>query len=215
MNNIAEIIEHSQLAPDTNNNDIERLCHEAIEHGFYGVCVPPYFVSKANRLLNDHAVKIITVIGFPMGYSNTASKVEEIKRAIAEGVDELDVVANLSALKSGEWSFVRNDIDSVTRAVHLKGKKIKIIFETGLLTDEELIRLSGICEKIGVDFVKTSTGINSSGATPEIVTKLREILPQKIGIKASGGIKSGAQVSALMKAGASRIGSSASIDLIK
>ena len=139
--NIASYIDHTILRPDCTIRDIEQICGEASTHSFKAVCVPPYFVPSASQLLKDVEVKIATVIGFPMGYGTVSSKVEEIKRALNDGADEVDVVINIAATKNGDWTYVRNDIDSVTRAVHLKGKAIKLILETGLLDREEIIKL--------------------------------------------------------------------------
>jgi len=211
--NLAPFIDHTLLHPDVSLSAIERLCHEAIEHHFCAVCVPPYFVGQAARLLEGHAVKTATVVGFPLGYSATAAKVAEIKRAIDEGVDELDAVINICAVKSGKWDHVRNDIDSMTRMVHLKNKRIKIILETDLLQLEEVEQLCGICTENAVNFVKTSTGFRG-GATLEIVQLLRSHLPDSIKIKASGGIRTAEFARQLVEAGAQRLGTSSSLQLI-
>lgn len=214
--NLADTIEHTLLRPDCQQKDIDGLCKEALDNNFRGVCVPPFFVPQAAaHLQGQQDVRLVTVVGFPMGYSATAAKVEEIKRALGEGADEIDVVANICALKTGNWAFVRNDIDSVTRAVHLKGKVVKIIVEAALLTDAELEKICKICADIGVDFVKTSTGYNGGGATPEMVQKMRAHLPQNIQIKASGGIRDRAAAEALLAAGAACIGSSSGPKLLE
>ena len=211
--NIAEIIDHTNLKPNLSNEAVEQLCKEAIEHQFSAVCVPPYFVRFAFNALKDQSVKVATVIGYPMGYSSTPSKVEEIKRAIDEGADELDVVINICAVKNSDWTYVKNDIDSVTRAVHLKGKVIKIILETSLLETGEIENLAKICGEVGVDFVKTSTGLQG-GATKEVVAQLKSLLPKGIKIKASGGIRTRQDAEQLHNAGADRLGCSSSIAII-
>lgn len=210
--NFASVIDHTILKPDCSIDDVKRICAEAITHQFASVCIPPYFIKDAARLLEEEKVKVCTVIGFPLGYSPTVAKVEEIKRAINDDVDELDVVINIAAVKSGHWNHVKNDIDSITIAAHLKGKVIKVIFETALLTEDEIKKLCAICNEKEVDFVKTSTGF-SGGATEKMVCFLKENLSSKIKIKASGGIKTKEQAQALINAGADRLGTSSGIEL--
>ncbi len=211
---IAAFIDHTILRPDCTSGDIERVCAEAIQYQFYSVCVPPYFVKEAVRLLEKTPVKAATVIGFPMGYSPTPAKVEAIKRAIDEGIDELDVVINLCAVKNKHWSFLRNDIDSMTTAVHLKGKKIKITIETGLLAEEEVRKVCELCLLIKPDFIKTSTGFNGAGASVYSVRLLKELLQGKIKIKASGGVGDYATAIEMIEAGAKRIGSFSGVQIV-
>jgi deoxyribose-phosphate aldolase len=213
--NLPSFIDHTYLKPDCTNEDIRRICQEAIEHKFFAVCIPPFFVQDAFRILENEPVKTATVIGFPMGYSSTAAKVEEIKRAIDEGVDELDVVVNLCALKSGNWNYVRNDIETVTRSAHLRGKGIKIILETGLLNADELEKLIDLCNKAEPDFIKTSTGFNAEGARPEIVAKMKELANDNIRIKASGGIRTKQDAMNMIEAGAHRLGTSSSLLIVQ
>ena len=201
-------IEHTILKADTSLEEVSKLCTEAIKHKFFGVCVPPYFVKAAAQNLKGSEVKIVTVVGFPLGYNTTPAKVEEARKAIDEGADEIDMVINVAALKNGDFNFVVNDIQSVATLVHLKGNKLKVIIETALLTEEEKLKACEICAEVNVDFVKTSTGFAKSGASVEDVKLLRANLPAKIKIKASGGIKTKEQASALVKAGADRIGTS-------
>lgn len=213
--NLASYIDHTILKPDTNTEDIRHLCEEAIAHEFAAVCVPPYFVKNAYQLLEDSTVKVATVIGFPMGYSATFAKVEEIKRAIDEGAHELDVVINLCAVKSRNWNYVQNDIASMTTATHLKARKIKVILETGLLTEEEIRRMAAICREVEPDFVKTSTGFSGGGATLQVVEMLREELNgTPIKIKASGGIRTAEDARAMIEAGAERLGSSSGVRIV-
>ncbi len=212
--NIADYIDHTILNADCRPEDIQRICSEAVKYKFKAVCIPPYYVKVAVQQLKDEHPKVATVIGFPMGYSPTASKVEEIKRALDEGVDEVDVVVNLCAIKEQNWSFVQNDIDTVTTAVHLKGKSIKIIFETGLLNDDEIIKLCDICNVTKPNFVKTSTGKNGTGATLHAIELMREKLNSEIQLKASGGIRTKSDAQAFIKAGATRLGTSSGIALV-
>ncbi len=210
---LAKVIDHSLLKANVLNEEVESLCSEAIEHGFAGICIPPYFISIAAKKLEGHAVKISTVIGFPMGFESTTAKVEEIKRALDMGADELDVVVNIGAVKNGDWTFVKNDIETVTRISHMRGKQIKIILEYGLLEASEIERLCEICTSFDVDYVKTGTG-NEKGATVEIIEKLRSLLPKKIKIKAAGGIRTHEEAQALINAGADRLGTSSSLSII-
>lgn len=211
---LAKHIEHTLLKPDTNKEQVKQLCSEAAQHGFRAVCVPPYYVKDAvSALEGSPAVKVVTVIGYPMGYSCTPSKVEEVKRAIDEGAAEVDVVVNISAIKDGQWSYVRNDINSSATAAQLKGKAAKIIFETSLLSSAEIEKLCQICTELEVNFVKTSTG-HQGGASVEMVQFLRQHLPSTIKIKASGGIKTPEQAKELLKAGADTIGTSAGLAMI-
>jgi deoxyribose-phosphate aldolase len=213
--NLANQIEHTNLKPNAVNEEIIKLCNEAMEHGFYGVCVAPYFVQLAKKTLKKSEVKIISVVGFPFGYNTVSSKVEETKKAINAGADEVDMVANISAFKSGDIATVQNDIQAVVTACHLQNKLVKVIIETCYLNEEEIKLLCKICADCEADFVKTSTGFGSEGATVEAVKIMRKCLPAKRKIKAAGGIKSKAFAEELIAAGATRIGSSASIELVQ
>lgn len=207
-------IEHTILKANTSNEDIKNICKDAIEYDFFGVCIPPYFVKTAKNELKDTNVKIVTVIGFPLGYSTTPSKVEEAKKAIDEGADEVDMVINIAALKEKDYAYVLNDISSVCNVVHIKGSKLKVIIETALLTKEEKLKAIELCTKAQVDFVKTSTGFSTAGAKVEDIKLMRKSLPKNIKIKASGGIKTKKQALELIKAGADRLGASSSIELL-
>lgn len=214
-NKLSDYIDHTTLKANTRLKDIEKLCQEAEEHHFFAVCIPPYFVRNATRLLKDSKVKIATVIGFPMGYNATPSKAAEIHKAIDDGVDEIDVVINLSAVKSRDWNYVKNDIETMTVAAQMKGKSIKVILETSILNQKEIKKLCEICVAAGVNFVKTSTGFNGDGASVEVVEFLRENLPSHIKIKASGGIRSAKKAQKMIDAGADRIGTSSGIKIVK
>lgn len=212
---LAGLIEHTLLKSDADLNQIKKLCEEAVENNFAGVCIPPFYVPDAKIFVGDSEVNIVTVVGFPMGYTAISSKVEEVKRAIDEGADEIDMVINLCALKDGKWAHVRNDIDSVTRATHLKGKVMKVILETGLLSVDEIRKLCELCVELGVNYVKTSTGFNGGGATLEAVKIMKEAVSgSSVQIKASGGIKTREFAEQLVNAGAGRLGTSSSLAII-
>ncbi|MFI5222420.1 MAG: deoxyribose-phosphate aldolase [Bacteroidia bacterium] len=214
MTELRKYIEHTNLKPNCTSQDVIKLCEEAIEHKFYGVCVSPYFVQLAKKIIKKNPVKIITVVGFPLGYSTVASKVEETKKAIISGADEIDMVMNIAAFKSGDFASVQNDIQAVTTACHLQNKTVKVIIETAYLSNAEIENACRICKDCEVDFVKTSTGFASKGATVEAVELMRKTLPVKIKIKAAGGIRDREFAEKLIHAGATRIGASASIQLV-
>ncbi|PPK85100.1 deoxyribose-phosphate aldolase [Neolewinella xylanilytica] len=209
-----KFIDHTYLSPQASAADIKRLCQEAIDHEFYAVCVPPYFVAKAKQALHDQPVKVATVIGYPYGYSETSIKVAEARRSLEEGADELDIVINISAVKSGDWNYVRTEIEQMATTVRLKGKVCKLILEMGVLTDEELGRLVDLCNKVRPDFVKTSSG-TQGGATVDQVRFLRANLDSEIRIKASGGIRTRTSATELLEAGADRIGTSSALSIIQ
>lgn len=211
---IKKRIEHTTLKADTSKKEVQRICKEAIDNDFFGVCVPPYFIKTAKLELKDSKVKIVTVVGFPLGYSTTPAKVEEVKKALDEGADEIDMVINIAALKDKDYAYVANDISSIATLVHIKNASLKVIIETALLNKEEKIAALEICEAAKVDFVKTSTGFSHSGAKVEDIKLMREILSEKIKIKASGGIKTKQQALDLIAAGADRLGTSSSISLV-
>jgi deoxyribose-phosphate aldolase len=209
-----KLIDHTYLSPQATLTDIKRLCTEAKEHGFYAVCIPPFFVSRVRPELQDSGVRLATVIGFPYGYSETMIKVAEARRCLEEGADELDIVINISAVKSEDWNYVRTEIEQVATTVRLKGKVCKLILELGVLTDAERDRLIEICNTVRPDFVKTSSGTRG-GATVEQVRFLRANLHPEIKIKASGGIRTSEQARDLLEAGADRLGTSAGLSLIQ
>lgn len=216
MTNLNQYIEHTLLRPDTSVSDVQRICDEALNHQFGGVCLPPFFMRDARRLLGDpkRGIRLSTVVGFPMGYSAIPAKIEEIKRATEEGADDIDAVINIAAVKSAQWNHVYNELEAMLLATSMKGRTLKIIFECGLLTDAEIQRL---CERIAalkIPFVKTGTGHHGFPATPSMVAALRELLPPSTCIKAAGGIRTRDQAEALIRAGAARIGTSSSIQII-
>jgi deoxyribose-phosphate aldolase len=212
---LAKYIEHTLLSPTATSAQIQQLCEEAIEHKFAGVCVPPFYLRQAANILESTPVRIVTVVGFPMGYSAIAAKIEEIKRAVDEGVQELDIVANICAVKDNRWGHVQNDLDSAIRAAHLHGKTAKIIIEAGLLTTAEISKITSMVVELGANYVKTSTGFHNAPATLAHIQTIKAAANGQIKIKASGGIKTQEQAIQFINAGASRIGTSASLEMIK
>ena len=210
---IANFIDHTYLKPDCTEQIITNLCDEAINYGFYAVCVPPFFVRHAKSRLVNSNCKVATVIGYPYGYSMIAAKVEEIKRASDDGADELDIVVNITAIKNEDWNYLKNDIESTTRAAQLKGKVAKIILETALLTREEIAKVCKYCLESGVDYVKTSTGL-FEGADVHTIRLMKDVLGSKVKIKASGGIRNLKQTHEMIDAGADRIGTSSSVQIV-
>lgn len=208
---LARYIDHTILKPTTTRSEVGRLCAEAVQYGFAAVCIPPPFVRIARELLSGTPVKVATVVGFPFGYSAVEAKISEILLAIVDGVDELDMVINLIALKNNDWSYLAGEINTILPLVHAKGKVLKVIVESGVLTEEELIRCCTIYGTAGVDFMKTSTGYAEQGATVEAVEIMRKHLPSSVQIKASGGIRTVEFAKALIRAGATRLGSSSGV----
>lgn len=213
--NIAPYIEHTFLKQTSTISDIENLCKEASEYGFAAVCLPPLYVKKAKEFLGNHEIKTATVIGFPFGYSAIEAKVAEIVLAIVDGADELDMVANISAIKNGDWNFIGNEINTIMPIVKNKNKIIKVIIESGVLTDDEIIKCCDIYGVAGVDYVKTSTGYAEKGASIHAVQLIRNHLADSVKIKASGGIRSYSFAKELINAGANRLGCSQSIKIVK
>lgn len=214
MSDLASKIDHTILKAETTAEDIRRICDEAKQFGFAAVCVPPVFVSLAASELDGTEVKVCTVIGFPMGYSDTESKVIEAQVAIDDGAQELDMVIHIGALLGGDDRSVKDDIEAVKQVCKRDGIVLKVILETGLLTNAQIELACDILNDVGVDFAKTSTGFNGGGASVEAVKLLRSKLNSDIRIKASGGIGTTEFAEELIAAGADRIGASKSTDLI-
>ena len=213
--NLAPYIDHSLLNPTTTLADIEKLCEEAKEYQFATVCVPPLYVNKTKELLEGTEVKVATVIGFPFGYSAIEAKVAEIVLSIVDGADELDMVANISAIKNGDWTFIANEINTVMSIVSSKGKILKVIIESGVLTDDEIIKCCDIYGAAGVDFINTSTGYAEKSATLHAVRLIRTHLSDAVKIKASGGIKSYSFAKEMINAGANMLGTSSSVKILE
>ncbi len=213
--NIAPYIDHTVLKQTTTIADVEKACKEALEYGFAAVCVPPLYVKKAKEFLEDPEIKMSTVIGFPFGYCAIEAKVAEMVLAIVDGADELDMVVNVSAIKNGDWTFIANEINTVMPIVRNKNKVIKVIIESGILSEDEIIKCCDIYGAAGVDYVKTSTGFAEKGASIHDVQLIRAHLADSIKIKASGGIRSYSFAKELINAGANRLGCSASVQIVK
>ncbi|GAA4706133.1 deoxyribose-phosphate aldolase [Brevibacillus fulvus] len=205
-------IDHTLLKPEATKAMIEQLCKEAKEYQFASVCVNPAWVKLCAQLLADSQVKVCTVIGFPLGATTTAAKAAETRDAIANGADEIDMVLNVGALKSGERDVVEQDIAAVVAAAD--GRLVKVILETGLLTDEEKVLACQLSVKAGAHFVKTSTGFGPGGATVEDIALMRKTVGPTIGVKASGGVRNREAALAMVEAGATRIGASAGIAIV-
>ncbi|GAB3637102.1 deoxyribose-phosphate aldolase [Hymenobacter arcticus] len=213
--NLAATLDHTLLRPDCTEAQIIQLCQEARTHGFASACVPPGYVPLAARELSGSGVAVCTVIGFPLGYNNPRVKFKEAEIALAEGATELDVVLNISALKSGQYDAVRAELEDLADLADVHDALLKVIIETALLTEEEMETAARLCAEAGAHFVKTSTGFASRGASVADVELLRRVLPAGIRIKASGGIRTRAQALALLAAGADRLGTSNSLAILQ
>jgi deoxyribose-phosphate aldolase len=210
---LARMIDHTLLKPDATETDIRKLCDEARRYAFASVCVNPSWVGLAAKLLEGTPVKVCTVIGFPLGATTPTAKAIETRDAIANGATEIDMVINVGALKSGDDALVRRDIEAVVQAA--RGAAIvKVILETALLAREEKIKACLLAKQAGADFVKTSTGFSSGGATVDDIALMRETVGPGMGVKASGGIRDTATAAAMVAAGATRIGASASVAIV-
>ncbi len=215
MPDIASYIDHTLLKTTGTKQDILTLCHEALEYGFAAVCVPPFYVKAAKEVLAGTNIKIATVIGFPLGYNTVGTKLTEVINATDDGAQELDIVHTITAVKNQEWDYLQKEIGTYKQLCHTNGCSLKIILETGVLTDEEIAICCEIYGLLGVDFLKTSTGFAETGATVHVVNLMRKHLPARIGIKASGGIRNLAFARELIEAGATRIGTSAGVAIVK
>lgn len=209
---VARLVDHTLLKPNATQEEIGRLCVEARDYCFASVCIPPSYVHLAARLLSGSGVKVCTVIGFPLGSATSTVKAVESRDAIANGADEIDMVLNIGALKSGNDAAVLDDIRAVREAT--RGRILKVILETSLLSREEKIRACILSKKAGADFVKTSTGFGGGGATAEDVRLMRETVGPSMGVKASGGIRTAEVAQAMIAAGATRLGTSASVAIV-
>lgn len=212
---IAQYIDHTILKPDTLLQDVRTICTEAVEYKFAAVCIPPPFVRNARGFIGENPVKTATVVGFPFGYSIAKAKIFETAQALDDGADEIDMVINISALKNGQWKYLESEVKYILEAVHKGEKILKVIIESGLLTDEEILRCCDIYAEAGVDYLKTSTGYAEKGADTHAVALMRQHLPPSIKIKASGGIRTYEKAREMMGAGADRLGCSASIAIVK
>ncbi|MBN8576872.1 MAG: deoxyribose-phosphate aldolase [Cytophagales bacterium] len=211
--NLAPYIEQTNLSPTLTIGAVDKLVDEARQYGFAGICVPPFWVKRAQREIGKDKIQLVTVAGFPLGYSMTETKLDEIKRAIDNGADEIDVVWNISSFKTGlPWTKI--EIAKCSKLVHDQQKLLKVIIETAYLKDAEIADASKLCADAGADFVKTSTGFAPTGAKTEHIKIMRSAIPATVRIKASGGIKTYAQAVELIEAGADRLGTSSGINLV-
>ena len=210
--NIAKMIDHTILKPNVTDADVIKVCDEAKEYGFFSVCVNPYFVPLVAKELKGTDVKVTSVIGFPLGANTTEMKAFEAKKAVEDGANEIDMVINVSALKDQKYDLVKTDIAAVVEAI--KGKAIlKVILETCLLTKDEIVKASELSKEAGAQFVKTSTGFSTGGATAEDVALMKKKVGDALEVKASGGVRDFATAKAMVDAGATRIGASASVEI--
>lgn len=213
MLEINRLIDHTLLKPDATKDSIIKLCEEAKQYNFMSVCVNPYYVRLCAEELKDSNVKVCTVIGFPLGANTTLVKVEETKQAIKDGATEIDMVINIGALKNKDYKYVKNEISQIKKAC---GSLIlKVILETCLLSDEEIVIASKLSKEANADFVKTSTGFSKGGATIEAVKLMRETVGPNMGVKASGGVHSYEDAINMVNAGANRIGASSGVKIIE
>ena len=212
---VAAMIDHTLLKPDTTRQDIEKLCQEAAHYGFASVCVNSSWVATCARLLQGSAVKVCSVVSFPLGAATSDTKHYETRRAIFDGAREIDMVINVGMLKSGDLRYVERDIEAVTSPCREAGVLSKVIIEAALLTDDEKVSACSLAKAAGADFVKTSTGFGYSGATAADVALMRRVVGDEMGVKASGGIRDFEGVKALVAAGATRIGASAGVRIVQ
>jgi deoxyribose-phosphate aldolase len=211
---LARYIDHTLLRPDATAEDIDRLCEEARTYGFAAVCVNPTWVRRCAQNLRGSSVRVASVVGFPFGAGTTEVKALEARRAIRDGAREIDMVINVGALRSGDYELVERDIEKVADACREAGAVSKVIIETAFLMDEEKVVASHLAKQAKADFVKTSTGFGPGGATVHDVLLMRETVGPRLGVKASGGIRSAEDVREMIAAGATRIGASASVQIV-
>ena len=212
---LASQIDHTLLKADATAADIKKICCEARKYGFASVCVNPYWVPLAAAELSGSAVKVCTVVGFPLGATATEGKVAETENAIRHGATEIDMVINVGELKGGNYDAARQDIEAVARAAHKGGAILKVILETALLDDNQKIVASTLSKVAGAEFVKTSTGFSTGGATVHDVALMRQVVGDEMGVKASGGIRTLEDLKNMAAAGATRIGASASVKIME
>jgi deoxyribose-phosphate aldolase len=207
-------IDHTLLKPDATAAQIQKLCDEAVTHQFMSVCINPHYVPLCAKKLKGTGVKVCTVVGFPLGANPKIVKEAETKWVLEHGAQEVDMVINIAAVKNGEWPLIEDEIQSLASLCHKSGAILKVIFETCLLTDAEKRKACEVSWKAGADFVKTSTGFSTAGATLEDVKLMKEVVGENLGVKASGGIRDLATAQALIAAGATRLGTSSGVALM-
>ena len=210
---LASTIDHTLLKPVATEQQIRELCSEAIRYQFAAVCVNPCWVSLCAELVRGSRVKVCTVIGFPLGATLPEAKAYEAQLSIDRGATELDMVINMGALKSGMTGLVQDDIAAVVAVAHRQNALVKVIIETGYLTEQEKVTACQLAKAAGADFVKTSTGMGAGGATVDDVSLMRRVVGPEMGVKASGGVKTASDAKAMIAAGATRIGTSAGVNI--
>ena len=211
---IAKMIDHSLLNPTLTDRELEQGCQLALEYDAASVCIMPYYLKRCAEILKGSSVKASTTIGFPHGGHTTAAKLAEAKQALLDGGQELAMVVNISKVLSGDWDYVRNDIKAVIDAAHQQGQKVKVIFENCYLTDEHKIKLCEICGALGADWVKTSTGYGSGGATMEDLKLMRQHSPSRVEVKAAGGVRTLDKLLEVRAVGVTRVGASRTKDIL-
>jgi deoxyribose-phosphate aldolase len=212
---VAALIDHTILKPEATRADVIKVCREARQYNFASVCVNPYWVPLVRSELAGSPVKVCTVVGFPLGATSTEAKVAETAAALRAGAQEIDMVINVGALRSGDHEAVKVDIQEVVKVAHAAGAIVKVILETALLDDNQKAVACTLSKLAGADFVKTSTGFSSAGATAHDIALMRQVVGLDLGVKASGGIRTLADLKAMTAAGATRIGASASVKIVE
>ena len=211
---IAKMIDHSLLNPTMSDRDLEAGCRVGLDYDVASVCIMPYYLRRCAEILRGSTVKASTTIGFPHGGHTTAGKVAEARQALADGGEELDMVVNISKVLSGDWAYVCGDIAAVVEAAHAQGAKVKVIFENCYLKDEHKIKLCEICGEIGADWVKTSTGYGSGGATDADLILMRKHSPPQVQVKAAGGIRDFDGLLRVRALGVTRVGASRTTEIL-
>ncbi len=210
-----QYIDHTLLKPESTEDEIKKICHEAMEYNFFSVCINPYYVREVKKILRDSQVKVCTVIGFPLGANTTEIKIAETKQALLDGAQEIDMVLNIGELKNKNLTFITNEIKSICEICHSKDAILKVIIETSLLDKDEKVMACKAVSNAGADFIKTSTGFSSAGASIEDVKLLNEKTSARVKVKASGGIRDQATAIAMIEAGASRLGMSSGVAIMQ
>ena len=210
---VAKMIDHTILKAVASESDVLKVCQEAKDYGFFSVCINPSYISLAKKALEGSNVKVCTVIGFPLGANTSEVKAFETVDAINKGADEVDMVINIGALKDKKYDYILADIEAVVKAANKKAL-VKVIIETCYLTDEEKVKACELAVKAGCDYVKTSTGFGTGGSTPSDIKLMRDTVGMDIGVKASGGVRNSIDAKAVIESGATRIGASASIEIV-
>jgi deoxyribose-phosphate aldolase len=211
---VAKMIDHSLLNPTLTDRDLEQGCRLAVEYNVASVCIMPYYLKRCAEILNDSTVKASTTIGFPHGGHATAIKVAEARQALEDGGEELDMVVNISKVRSGDWAYVEADAKAVVDLVHTLGRKVKVIFENCYLDDSQKIRLCEICGLLGADWVKTSTGYGTGGATLEDLKLMRKHSPASVQVKAAGGVRDLHTLLEVRALGVTRVGASRTAEIL-